>query len=668
MSTEVLKKEKIPWLLIIPFIIIVTALGTIWTCILPSNMTLFYNPGDVNCSQEFSAMPYLTMLISAGFFLLSKRKINVTTLTYIYAASIVCTYQLGYGAYDMPAGMPAGRWTNPTESGAWLQLFMAPPSDVASQILSGGIPVPWGAWLPAIIYWWALFAMMCVFMLSISTFWRRRWIDVEQVPFPTTIAIHQIIEHATGQKKSKRPYLIGTIIGLCLQFPIFLINIFPWFPDIYGWRSNTFCYGAGWLPSGSALYGIYGLAFLNKNPSLGALFYLAPLGTLLSSILFTIIFFILTQAAYMMGYYSGIPMNEPCGCPSREGFYNWQAPFQWAVVTNGAALGLVISYIVMNRRFLIDTLRDAFGAAKMEGQSDELPYRHIYLLMAGSFIITVALLMMIGISVINAMVMLIMTFITYFATMFIYARVGYNATGLGTSYGMYYLRAVWPVIPSDWRSSPDYVLSVVMMRQAGSDGFSKGWGGGLASTFQGYKMAGLTGTSSRNVFKVMFAATLLAPFVWWITFISLSYSVGLARLGVYLANTGVGRQVFDYADPSSGRFTYIGSFGGTDPSWIPNFVAGFIIIFALSFMHARFVWFPFDQYGFILAFCARGFFEGIWTMTVIAWILKMATLRLGGSKLYEEKGVPIATGILLGYALSILAGGLIGAIRFIVPF
>jgi len=75
-----------------------------------------------------------------------------------------------------------------------------------------------------------------------------------------------------------------------------------------------------------------------------------------------------------------------------------------------------------------------------------------------------------------------------------------------------------------------------------------------------------------------------------------------------------------------------------------------------------------DQYSFILAYCSRGLSGGIWTMMVPACILKALTFKIGGSKLCESMGVSMATGFLLGYALSILAGGFISGIRFFVLF
>jgi hypothetical protein len=49
-------------------------------------------------------------------------------------------------------------------------------------------------------------------------------------------------------------------------------------------------------------------------------------------------------------------------------------------------------------------------------------------------------------------------------------------------------------------------------------------------------------------------------------------------------------------------------------------------------------------------------------------ILKTFTLRIGGSKAYEEHGVLVAGGLLVGYALAVLFVGIIGIFRFFFPF
>jgi hypothetical protein len=44
------------------------------------------------------------------------------------------------------------------------------------------------------------------------------------------------------------------------------------------------------------------------------------------------------------------------------------------------------------------------------------------------------------------------------------------------------------------------------------------------------------------------------------------------------------------------------------------------------------------------------------------------TMRLGGSKAYEQYGAPIAAGFVLGYMVTLLVGGSLGLLRFFVPF
>jgi len=60
--------------------------------------------------------------------------------------------------------------------------------------------------------------------------------------------------------------------------------------------------------------------------------------------------------------------------------------------------------------------------------------------------------------------------------------------------------------------------------------------------------------------------------------------------------------------------------------------------------------------------------EGVWTTLLVAWIAKALTLRIGGSKIYESLGAPLASGMVVGTVIAILVGGLFSIIRFFVPF
>lgn len=51
-----------------------------------------------------------------------------------------------------------------------------------------------------------------------------------------------------------------------------------------------------------------------------------------------------------------------------------------------------------------------------------------------------------------------------------------------------------------------------------------------------------------------------------------------------------------------------------------------------------------------------------------AWALKVLTLRIGGSKAYEEYGVPIVVGFIAGFALIALIGGAALVWMFFFPY
>ncbi|MGQ9515423.1 MAG: hypothetical protein ACUVTL_10335 [Thermoproteota archaeon] len=55
-------------------------------------------------------------------------------------------------------------------------------------------------------------------------------------------------------------------------------------------------------------------------------------------------------------------------------------------------------------------------------------------------------------------------------------------------------------------------------------------------------------------------------------------------------------------------------------------------------------------------------------MTLAAWIMKTITLRVGGSKLYEQKGIPVAIGFVIGVVIVSILGGSFLVLRFFFPF
>jgi hypothetical protein len=134
---------------------------------------------------------------------------------------------------------------------------------------------------------------------------------------------------------------------------------FPWFPDIYGWRTNTCPGGWSYITSDSPLASIIGLATFQKNPMYIAIFYLVPLSISFNVWFWTLVMIILNQLAYMGGYYTGVPQLGGCG-RTWCGYDTLTTgdPFKWAVVSNyGAIPALLIMYLYLNRANILETLK-----------------------------------------------------------------------------------------------------------------------------------------------------------------------------------------------------------------------------------------------------------------------------------------------------------------------
>ncbi|MBS7618141.1 hypothetical protein KEJ25_06020 [Candidatus Bathyarchaeota archaeon] len=174
--------------------------------------------------------------------------------------------------------------------GNYIPFYMAPSTEVCSMVLRGGVPVPWSEWIVPILWCWLLTILHALFLVSVSLIFRREWIDIEKVPFPQTMVVYGIIETFTEIKASSsnirtKLLLIGFIMGLAVQIPIFMTLTFPWFPDIFGWRTNTCAHGGTYVTPGSPISVVAGLTAYGKYPPHAAIAYLAPLDTLRSFIL-----------------------------------------------------------------------------------------------------------------------------------------------------------------------------------------------------------------------------------------------------------------------------------------------------------------------------------------------------------------------------------------------
>jgi len=88
----------------------------------------------------------------------------------------------------------------------------------------------------------------------------------------------------------------------------------------------------------------------------------------------------------------------------------------------------------------------------------------------------------------------------------------------------------------------------------------------------------------------------------------------------------------------------------------------------LHLLQSRFVWWPINPIGFIVAAGSSAIWFGSWDAFLVAWVAKFLTLKVGGSKLYEQYGVPVAGGMVAGVTLGSFLAYIVGMFKFFVPF
>jgi hypothetical protein len=542
--------------------------------------------------------------------------------------------------------------------------FFAPRPEVARQILTGGVQIPWGEWLPSILWWWLVYALWAFFFVGLASIFRRQWVEVERIPFPQVTVANEIVRVLGREKSDEKSstvkwLLFGVLLGLAFFVVLFMIIMFPWFPDVFGWRPNMCGFGAAWIPSSSPVAVILALGRIEKMPLFVAGMYLVPLNILFNAWLWWIVYAIALQIAYAMGYYSSLPTMDGCGRHWCGGSPEFAGPFYMVVFTTvGGVLGILIIYIFVNRGYVADTIRAALGRGRLvEVEKNEaIPYRLAYAMVLGAAIVLlVAFTFVMGPA--PSVSVIWVTFLYQFIEVYFFIMVGFLTIGGYFSSGAY-LKPIWRYAPEprtmEWTVAFDFAV------QSGTNSPAGGWGFPLLATAYGFSMANFTHTNPRNVLKLVLLVSVLTPLLIQIAVLWADYTFGSTKLPGYGAwNLGP----IDRFSPE-----YYNSTPDSSLAWWPQAIAGAIIPMALYYLHARFIWFPLEPIGFMLGISWVALLFELWQPALMAWVIKTLTLRIGGSKAYESLGRPIAAGFIIGYSIIAVIGAIIGVVRFFIPF
>jgi hypothetical protein len=643
--------------------VVSTVIGSaIYFLLTPSGsvMQCSFNWG-VGIGTKFTILAFIFLVLSYPFRRLLK--ISGSHLTYLYTVGTIICYS--DFSYEYPAPVGLARMVLFTTGavrdmmGSW---WWAPPHDVVQAMMAGGVVVNWAAWAGSIFFWTTFTYSLFAFNSGLSLLFRRRWLDVERIPFPMTMAAHEVVRTVDVNRPAEwnlKPLLVGVLLGLIFELPIFLQAIFPWFPDIYGWRANTCPSAVQRFPVDNPIaQSIVGFAMANKDPVAFGLFFLAPLSVSFNVWFWSLVMFGLEQVAYQMGFYTGIFQEAAC-CRvlSHSGVSLAESPpFSWGYMSGvGGATALAAMLLFNSRSYLRQTFQMAIGhhsSLSEEEKGEVASYRTAYLVLAMGTIVIMLWFMSAGIDFLSALaIMIFSVFVSGIAGFYTYSHTGiYAVNNLRGGHSWFPVQVRWGgQLPS---LNADMIMSNWTTQQ-----FSNG---NVAMVFPSaqmmpLKMASLTSTSYRNTFLVSVMAVLIASPLISITRIWIANAYGAPIIGSFGAcsidKTCSG---WDWAPPLAPLVEY-----GT---------IGFIVTFALAILHARFVWFPFEPVGFVIATSVPGLWYGLWSAFLVAWIIKTIVLRVGGSKLYERYGVPIVGGLLSGVAMVMFLGSIVLALRFFFPF
>jgi len=535
--------------------------------------------------------------------------------------------------------------------------------DLIQGAFSGGASVPWDAWLIPMFYWMLLSIAICFSGLFLSCILRRQYIDVETLPFPIATPIVTLAKERNFFKmRNLRYILIGMLIGFIWpQNLAFLLNIIypplgiqvPGEVDLAPFLWST-------LPMAVLVINWGNIAVL-------AFAYLVPNDILLTAVLLHIVFlWIIPPIEVFMGV-----LNAPADyAASGMWLYRFadaafKGPVHFSDITRyGAILGLGIIPLIMQWKHVARTLRAIVHPEPDIESNEPLPYRWAWIGFIAMSVLTLFLLSLGGMPFWLAVVFLILFNVL---SLGLTRLRGESGGWVGNAEEM-----VSPIHATLYQigfeaNIQNETVKTACWRTMMLSGTYTWWGTLIAlpppiTSMEAFRIASITKTKARDLFVSMSIAIIIAlllgfPFALWGIY---HYGVSAKWLYSRIDAQFVGDMGFwqnlraaFYVGGSPAAWTY-------PPDWIQTGI-GIFLVALFTFLRMRYVWFPLNPVGIPLAgFVLSPAYIFLW---LIAYIIKYATLKVGGTKLYEEKGVPIAIGVILTWATLLFIGGIIDMLR-----
>ncbi len=491
-------------------------------------------------------------------------------------------------------------WLTPQDSEAVRTFFEGLP---------GGASIPWGVWMKPLFYWVSFLLILYFTMICISSIFRKQWMERERLIYP-------LMEVPLGMMEEERDSIIPSffknkLMWLGFSIPFFfqslsaLHHYFPAFPVVSFWKSIPFLGGAFPLLA-IFRFEVLGIAFLlSKDVSL-------------SLWLFSLVYFFQHLLFVRTGFSLGI--TDP---------YSQPAPPSIAFQQMGALFVFVASSFWFARSHLRDVIQKAFMNKDIDDSKEILSYRASVIGVIAGTIALIFLVKFTGFSI-PASIFFVITALVIFTAL----------SKLTCQAGTLWARS--PVAPGVFAI---HSLGGAHIGPGGpvAIGFSLAYSSDIqntvmAATSQGLKAVESKGVRGRKVFLAISLGILisLACSIWAVFTIAYTHG-GINCFGWPVR--GMPDMAFSWAK------NYIIHPLNVDFRRFLFFGLGAFLMFLLTLMRARFVWWPFHPAGAVIGYTTP--IQWAWPSFFLGWLLKSLILRYGGPKAYR-KLVPCFIGFIIG--------------------
>ena len=545
--------------------------------------------------------------------------------------------------------------------------FVVPKDSIILDALwTGGASMNLGVWLGPMLFFMVAALGWAFTGLFLSGIIGKQMLEVERLPFPVgTITGYEQL-YVTKYEDSERPKLfslvrgkyiwLGFLIGTVVFFPTVIVS--DWFPGFWPslgislpyptqfalgpWLNTMLADLIKWAPVDTGLF------FL---PTTVVFAYIAPSDVTLTVWLFFIIFKWIWP---IIGYGTGI-------VPQGKDYFNMQSfggpNLSW-IFSDGSGIwyGIALAWIVSNRKVIVDSFRSALrslssGKSRFVDEKGELTDAAMWVGLGFSVLLVLITMLVINVPIIMALIIAIAFIVAQIA----WARAmgeGYIAQVSGPR-PFYPLRSqimdvglALGIFPTPSGTFERFNPAAYMT------GYSTHFYFGViyqspnraADVLNNFRAAQLTKTSYSDIIKAI-AITIVVGYFLGIFFTTASlHAKGGSNIRGYAFSPGFFtnmRMPIGSVNPTESSTAVGGPFG-----YYLHFIIGIALAFLIYYLRSRYVWFFVNPVGLVLS--PIGFFA---LNAFLGWLFKYLTLRIGGTKLYEDKAIPFCVGYMLAIAL-----------------